>query len=105
MPAPTSPATDSPLPSELISERAVEPDAPATDGITSGGGADFFTIVAIINKDASPLPLDLPGYALALSLSAPSLTSTRVSLTEPAANREVSTVQPYTAVLLRSTRP
>jgi hypothetical protein len=62
-------------------------------------------IVAIINKDASPLPLDLPGYALALSLSAPSLTSTRVSLTEPAANREVSAVQPYTAVLLRSTRP
>jgi hypothetical protein len=62
-------------------------------------------IVAIINKDAAPLPLDLPGYALALTLSAPSLTSTRVSLAEPAANREVSTVAPYTAVLLRSTRP
>ena len=62
-------------------------------------------IVAIINKDAAPLPLDLPGYALALTLSAPSLTSTRVSLSEPSANREVSTVAPYTAVFLRSTRP
>jgi hypothetical protein len=62
-------------------------------------------IVAIINKDAAPLPLDLPGYALALTLSAPSVTSTRVSLSEPTANREVSTVPPYTAVLLRSTRP
>jgi len=62
-------------------------------------------IVAIINKDAAPLPLDLSGFALALTLSAPSLTSTHVSLTEPAANREVSTVPPYTAVLLRSTRP
>jgi hypothetical protein len=62
-------------------------------------------IVAIINKDAAPLPLDLPGYALALTLSAPTLSSTHVSLAEPAANREVSTVAPYTAVLLRSTRP
>jgi len=62
-------------------------------------------IVAIINKDSAPLPLDLSGYALALTLSAASLTSTRVSLTEPASNREVSTVPPYTAVLLRSTRP
>ena len=62
-------------------------------------------IVAIINKDAAPLDIDLPGYALALTLSAPSLTSTHVSLTEPASNREVSTVPPYTAVLLRSTCP
>jgi len=62
-------------------------------------------IVAIINKDAAPLPLDLPGYALALTLSASSLTSTSVSLSEPASSREVSTVAPYSAVLLRSTRP
>jgi hypothetical protein len=62
-------------------------------------------IIAIINKDASPLNIDLSGYALALTLSAPSLTSTRVSLSEPSSNREVSTVPPYTAVLLRSTRP
>jgi len=62
-------------------------------------------IVAIINKDAAPLHVDLSGYALALTLSAPSLTSTTVSLDEPSANREVSTVPPYTAVLLRSTRP
>jgi len=62
-------------------------------------------IVAIINKDAAPLPVDLPGYALALTLSAPSITSTHVSLTEPSSNRELSTVPPYTAVLLRSTRP
>ena len=62
-------------------------------------------VVAIINKDASPLNLDLPGYALALTLSAPTLTSTHVSLDEPSTNREVSTVAPYSAVLLRSTRP
>jgi hypothetical protein len=62
-------------------------------------------IVAIINKDSSPLPLDLPGYALALILSAPSIDSKQVSLTEPTANRELSTVPPFTAVLLRSTRP
>jgi len=62
-------------------------------------------IIAIINKDSAPLPVDLSGYALALTLSAPSLTSTRVSLTEPSTNREISTVPPYTAVLLRSTRP
>jgi hypothetical protein len=62
-------------------------------------------VVAIINKDASPLNLDLPGYALALTLSAPTLASTHVSLDEPSTNREVSTVAPYSAVLLRSTRP
>ena len=60
-------------------------------------------IVAIINKDAQPLPVDLSGFALELTLSAPSLTSTHVSLTEPSSNREASTVPPYTAVLLRST--
>jgi hypothetical protein len=61
-------------------------------------------IVAIINKDATLLPVDLSGFALELSLSAPSLTSTHVSLTEPSSNREASTVPPYTAILLRSTR-
>jgi len=62
-------------------------------------------IVAIINKDARPLAIDLAGYALALTLSAPSIDSKQVSLTEPTSNRELSTVPPYTAVLLRSTRP
>ena len=45
-------------------------------------------IVAIINKDAAPLPLDLPGYALASMLYAPSLTSTHVTLaSNPTASR------------------
>ncbi len=61
--------------------------------------------VAIINKDESkPLSLNLPGFALNLVLSAPSLTSTRVDLTELASFREASTVPPATAYLLYNTR-
>jgi len=62
-------------------------------------------IVAIINKDATqPLHIDLAGYSLALSLTAPSLTSRTASLTEPARFREASIVAPASAVLLERSR-
>ena len=58
-------------------------------------------VVAIINKDQTqPLHFDLARYSLGLTLSAPSLTSTRVELSEPASFREASLVPPATAVLL-----
>ena len=57
--------------------------------------------VALINKDQSqPLHFDLPRYSLGLTLSAPSLTSTRVQISEPASFREASTVPPATAIIL-----
>jgi hypothetical protein len=62
------------------------------------------TQIAIINKDAQPLPINLPGYAHVLTLSAPSLTATTAQLTEPSTNREASTVPPFTAILLRNSR-
>lgn len=60
--------------------------------------------VAIINKDDKPLPIDLGEFALALMMSAPSLDSTKVELTEPARYKELSVVPPATAVLLRKVR-
>ena len=63
-------------------------------------------IVAIINKDAQqPLNIDLPEYRQGPTLTAPALDSTRVQLSEPSANRELSTVPPATAVLLYAARP
>jgi hypothetical protein len=60
-------------------------------------------IVAIINKDATqPLHINLPGYSVAHTLSAPALDSTRVQLTDATNNRELSTLPPATAVLLYS---
>jgi hypothetical protein len=59
------------------------------------------TLVAIINKDkAKALHIDLAGYSLAFTLSAPSLASTKVELTEPSKFREASIVAPASAVLL-----
>lgn len=60
--------------------------------------------VAIINKDAKPLPIDLGGFALALTLSAPSLDSTKADLSEPAQFREIAAVPANTAVLLQKVR-
>jgi hypothetical protein len=63
------------------------------------------TVIAIINKDTTqPLPINLPGFGLTLTMSATSLTSTKVDMTEPARNREASTVPPGTAILLHSSR-
>ena len=63
-------------------------------------------IVAIINKDAQqPLNIDLPEYRQGPTLTAPALDSTHVQLSEPSANREISTVPPATAVLLYAARP
>jgi hypothetical protein len=63
-------------------------------------------MVAIINKDATqPVHIDLAAFSLAHTLSAPALDSTDVHLSEPRNNREVSTVPPFTAVLLYAARP
>ncbi len=63
------------------------------------------TVIAIINKDkAKELRVDLSGYSLAFTLSAPSLSSTKVELTEPAKFREASIVAPASAVLLYNTQ-
>jgi hypothetical protein len=63
-------------------------------------------VVAIINKDAhQSLNLDLPTYRQGPTLTAPALDSTHVQLSEPSANRELSTVPPATAVLLFDARP
>ena len=57
--------------------------------------------VAIINKDATqPLPLNLPGFSPALVLTAPSLDSREVTISEPQANTEANAVPPKTAMLL-----
>jgi hypothetical protein len=62
-------------------------------------------MVAIINKDATqPLPVNLPGFALDLTLHAPALDSTHPTFTEPQSLTEVSSVPPFTAVLLTNTR-
>lgn len=58
-------------------------------------------MVAIINKDADhALPLNLPGFSPALTLSAPTLDSYNVTLAEPQANNEANSVPPHTAMLL-----
>jgi hypothetical protein len=63
-------------------------------------------IVAIINKDATrSLNIDLAGYSLGHTLTAPALDSTQVQLSDPSTYREVSTVPPATAVLLYAARP
>jgi len=63
------------------------------------------TVIAIINKDkAKELRIDLSGYSLAFTLSAPSLSSTQVELTEPAKFREASIIAPASAVLLYNTQ-
>jgi hypothetical protein len=63
-------------------------------------------VVALINKDAhQPLNIDLPNYRQGPTLTAPSLDSTEVHLTEPTANHELSTLPPATAVLLYAARP
>jgi hypothetical protein len=63
-------------------------------------------VVAIINKDAhQSLNIDLPNYRQGPTLTAPALDSTHVQLSEPSANRELSTVPPATAVLLYAARP
>ena len=62
-------------------------------------------MVAIINKDATqPVHINLAAFSLAHTLSAPSLDSTDVHLSEPRNNREVSTIPPSTAVLLYAAR-
>ena len=63
-------------------------------------------VVAVLNKDETrDLVIDLPGYSTAAVLSAPSLTSTSASLTEPEGNRETSLVRRGSAVLLQSAQP
>jgi hypothetical protein len=62
-------------------------------------------VVAIINKDEThDLHIDVPFYSTSAVLSAPSLTSTQASITEPARFRETSTVPRGSAVLLASVR-
>ena len=61
-------------------------------------------IVAIINKDAQPLPIDLPGYSVGRIMTAPSLDARSVEDREPNGNRAASTVPPLTAMLLYSSR-
>lgn len=57
--------------------------------------------VAIINKDAKEaVPLNLAGFSPALVLTAPSLESRDVNLSEPQANTEANHVPPMTAMLL-----
>ena len=63
-------------------------------------------VVAIINKDAhQPLNIDLANYRQGPTLSAPSLDSPQVTLAEPTGNHELSTIPPFTAVLLYDARP
>ncbi len=63
-------------------------------------------IVAIINKDATmPLQIDLAGYSVGHTLSAPSLDSTHVQLSDAKSFRELSTIPPATAVLLYAAHP
>src|SRR5579875_257493 len=58
-------------------------------------------MVAILNKDADrPVPLNLAGFSPALVLTAPSLESREVNLSEPQANTEANAVPPKTAMLL-----
>jgi hypothetical protein len=62
-------------------------------------------LVAIINKDATKdIPLNLPGFALDLTLTSTSLDSRKVDVLEAARFREASTVPHASAILLRSTR-
>jgi len=62
-------------------------------------------VVAIINKDEThDLHIDVPFYSTSAVLSAPSLTSTQASITEPTRFRETSTVPRGSAVLLPSVR-
>lgn len=57
--------------------------------------------VAIINKDETKsVPLNLAGFSPALVLTAPSLESRDVNLSEPQANTEANSVPPKTAMLL-----
>ncbi len=57
--------------------------------------------VAIINKDAEhAVPLNLAGFSPALVLTAPSLDTRDVNLSEPQANTEANAVPPRTAMLL-----
>jgi hypothetical protein len=62
-------------------------------------------VIAIINKDEThDLHIDVPFFSTSTTLTAPSLTSTRVALTEPTRFRETSTVPRASAVLLASVR-
>jgi len=63
------------------------------------------TIIAIINKDEQQnLLLNLPGYSLAHTMTATSLQSTKVDLSEPSTFREASSVPHSSAMILYSTR-
>ena len=63
------------------------------------------TIIAIINKDEQQnLPLNLPGYSLAHTMTASSLQSTKVDLSEPSTFREASSVPHSSAMILYSTQ-
>jgi hypothetical protein len=61
-------------------------------------------VVAIINKGAQPLHIDLAGYSVGHIMTAQSLTSMHVDNREPNDNREASTIPPITAMLLYSSR-
>jgi hypothetical protein len=62
-------------------------------------------VLAILNKDATqPLHVDVPGFSLSSVLSASGLEARTVHIDEPDTYREVSTVAPASAVLLRSAR-
>ncbi len=57
--------------------------------------------VAIINKDPDhAVPLNLPGFSPALILTAATLETREVNLSEPQANTEANSVPPKTAMLL-----
>ena len=62
-------------------------------------------MVILINKDEhQPLLINLAGYSLAQTLTAPSLTSFSAQMNEPQSYREVSTIPPASAALLLSAR-
>ena len=94
-------ATMIPVAFDYDSAGAVLPNATVYAATRSTGQQ----IVAIINKDEHlPLHLDLPGFSLAQSMTAPSLTALSAQLDEPQSYREVSTVAPASAVLLLKAR-
>ena len=57
--------------------------------------------IAIINKDAKPLPIDLKGFVPAWTLSAPALKSKTVELRESKQNYGLTEIPAITAVLLK----
>lgn len=61
--------------------------------------------IAILNKNrAQPLRIDLPRFAVSLTLTAPSLDARTAELAEPARFREASEVPPASGMLLVSVR-